>query len=75
MSVDAERLQEFVIRMFFGVTVPVVLIVDIFVLYFYMAEAAFAASLVFVFLTPVTRTYSVITLCPDSDITVLVNWA
>lgn len=63
MSVDAERLQEFIIRMFFGVTVPVVLTVDIFVVYFYMAEAAFAASLVLVFLTPVTRTYSVITLC------------
>ncbi|XP_076446135.1 multidrug resistance-associated protein 1-like isoform X2 [Babylonia areolata] len=46
MSVDAQRLQEFMSRLFFGVSVPVVLVAVLVIIYYYVDNAVLAGVIV-----------------------------
>ena len=53
MSVDAQRIQEFINRVFFGVTIPAILLGVIVIMYFYVYDAAFAGVVVLLVIVPV----------------------
>ncbi|KAL8569303.1 hypothetical protein ACOMHN_024251 [Nucella lapillus] len=54
MSVDAQRIQEFLSRMFFGVSVPLVLVAVLAIICSYVDSAALAGVLVLAVLVPST---------------------
>ncbi|XP_076446983.1 multidrug resistance-associated protein 1-like [Babylonia areolata] len=54
MSVDARRLQESIVRLYFGVTVPVVFLAVVGIISCYVGSAASAAAMVLVVLVPGT---------------------
>ena len=54
MSVDAQRLQEFVSRLYFGMTIPAILVAAIVIIYCYIGPAAFSSVIVIVLSIPAT---------------------
>ena len=52
MSVDVQRIQDFMTRVFFGLTTPVQILAALLLIYFYVGSAVFTGFVILVLLIP-----------------------
>ena len=52
MSVDTQRVQEFMIRVFFTLTVPLQIVMSLIIIYFYVGASVFTGFVLLVLLIP-----------------------